>query len=61
MTLDEQLNIRISSEDIPMIEKCALYRFRQGLIRKSTPQEYIRYILNRDMSDVVAEIERRRK
>lgn len=59
--LDEQVNIRISSEDIPLIEKVVTYRFRQGLIKKTTLPEYFRFLLNKDMTEVVAEIERRQK
>jgi hypothetical protein len=60
MALDTQTNIRISSEDAPLIEKVLLYRYKQGLLRKPTFSEYVRYLLNRDMSEVYQEIQRRR-
>lgn len=61
MPLDEQVNVRIKSEDIPLIEKVVMYRFGQGLLKKITLPEYFRFLLNRDISEVVTEIERRRK
>lgn len=59
--LDEQVNVRISSEDLPIVESTMMYRLRQGLLKKAGLPEYFRYLLNRDISEVVAEIERRRK
>lgn len=61
MALDEQVSLRIPSEDLPMIEKVILYRSGQGLLKRPTLSEYIRYLLNRDMTEVVAEIQARRK
>ncbi len=60
MPLDEQLSIRIPGENLPLLEKVIEYRFNQGLLRKPTMSEYIRYLLDRDISEVVNEIRRRR-
>ena len=61
MALDDQVSLRITGEDIPLIEKVTRYRFGQGLLKKPTLSEYIRYLLNRDITEVVTEIEAKRR
>jgi hypothetical protein len=60
MAMDEQVSLRISSADLPLIEKVLEYRFKQGLLKKPTFSEYVRYLLNRDMTEVYREIQQRR-
>lgn len=61
MALDEFISLRMPSEDLPLIEKVVHYRAVQGLLKRPTLSEYIRYLMNRDISEAVAEIEKRRK
>lgn len=61
MPMDEFISLRMPSEDLPLIDKVVHYRFAQGVLKRSSLSEYIRYLLNRDISEVVNEIEARRK
>ena len=61
MALDDLIALRFPSEDLPLMEKVVIYRANQGLLKKPNLSEYIRYLINRDMTEVVAEIEQRRK
>lgn len=61
MALDEFISLRMPSEDLPLIEKVVRYRFAQGLLKRPTLSEFIRYLMNHDISEALAEIERRRK
>lgn len=52
-TKDEVLGFRIPSEELPLLQMVIEYRNQQGLIQKKTLSEYIRYCMNRDITEVI--------
>jgi len=55
------ITFRISDEDRQWQEKIIRYRYKQGMLKKPQWTEYIKYLFNRDATEVINEINQRRK
>lgn len=64
MALDTTISVRLDSEDLPLLQKVMEYRFKQTApegMKRMEIGEYIRFLMNCDIREVLEEIKARRE
>ena len=63
MEKEDIISVRVTLEEKAMVERMVEYRFLnlpQGLMKKATSSDYLRYLMNKDLAEARAEIAQRR-
>lgn len=65
MAREETAAFRLTAEEMELVEIVIKYRFMQqndgGPMKKPTVSEYLRYLVNADLTRAITEIEERRR